>query len=448
MIRREYKALLILVGLIAACSTAASAADTITGVVRNQTRAQFAAGDEVVLLRMNRPDLNQVGLNRAHLNQGTQEEARTSSDSQGSFTLRVRYPDAPHLVRVVHQGVNYDQQASAGDPMSIDVFDAADKVQGVTGSIEIIRIGSNGNILHVSDMIEVKNDSNPSLTQSGDRTFEVYVPAHAKIDSVLAANSTAGPGKIAALISAAPVPGEPGHYAVNFPLQPGATKFAFNYDLPYDGHATFRPKSIYPLQQLAVMIPPTMKFTSRSPAFQVLRTGNNRYQVEAANRVKAGEGPAFEISGVGTIPALRAQAQSPPNPPVAAQPIPALSAAAGSRGRAQSANDLDTVAASGIRARSSQLQWWVLGASAVTLGACGFLLWRRQRLSDNERTKAVQKTAHRRQTAASLAEALKKELFQLEIERSLGTISGTEYASAKQALEETVKRALARAGAG
>jgi len=51
-------------------------------------------------------------------------------------------------------------------------------------------------------------------------------------------------------------------------------------------------------------------------------------------------------------------------------------------------------------------------------------------------------------TAASLAEALKEELFQLEIERSLGTISRTEYASAKQALEETVKRALARAGAG
>ena len=347
-----------------------------------------------------------------------QEEARTKTDSQGSFTLPVRYPDVPHLVRVVHERINYNRQASVGDGISVDVFDAAARVQGITGTIEIVRIGSIGNSLHVSDMIEVKNDSSPPVIQSGERTFEVYLPAQAKIDSVIAAYSATSSGKAAVLISAAPVHGEPGHYAVNFPLQPGATKFAFNYDMPYDGHAAFRPRSMYPLQQLAVMIPPTMRFNSSSPGFLALHTGNERYQVEAANMVEAGAGPQFEISGVGALPALQAQTQSPPKSPVAAQPIAALP----------------------FRARARSKQWWVLSTSAVILGACGFLLWRRHRGS-NERTTAVQKAGHCMETTPPVVEVFRAELRQLDIDWSLGAITRKEYAAAKQALEETVARA-------
>jgi hypothetical protein len=39
------------IGIIAVCSMPALSADSITGVVRNQTRGQFAAGAEVILLR-------------------------------------------------------------------------------------------------------------------------------------------------------------------------------------------------------------------------------------------------------------------------------------------------------------------------------------------------------------------------------------------------------------
>ena len=424
-------------GLIGCC-LAALAADTITGVVRNQTRGQITAGDEVILLRLDMSRLDQAGLDQAHPNHGMQEEARATTDSHGSFTLAVRFPDKVHLLRVVHQGVNYDQQVSAGDVVAIDVFDAAAKVQGVTGTIEIIRTGTNGNLLHVSDMVEIRNDSSPPLTQAGERTFEVYLPAHAKIASVLAA----GPGNIGMMISAASVPGEPGHYTVNFPLRPGATKFAFNYDLPYAGRATFFTRHVYPLQQLAVMMPPTMKFTSRSSDFQVLPTGNGSYRVEAANRVKAGEGPEFEISGVGALPALRVQ--SARKAPVAAVPSLPLSALSGSGARVQGPSAVRVVPASGA---SSRLQWWALGAGGVfASGAFGFLLWRRERLAGNAMTTAVRKADQSGQSSASLAEALQEELSQLEMDRLRGTVSGDEYASVKQALEGTVERALARAG--
>ncbi len=356
---------------MAGYSAVTLAADSIKGIVRNQTHGRSAAGIDVILLR-----LDQASPDQTSLNQSVQEEARTKTDSQGAFKLDVQYPDKLHRVRAVHQGVNYDQPAAEGDFVSINVFDAVPKVQGLTGSIEIIRIQTAGDHLHVSDMIEIKNDSSPPLTQASERTFEVYLPAQAKIDSALAA----GPGRIAALITAAPLTGDPGRYTVNYPLQPGATQFAFNYDLPYEGHARFRPKSIYPLQQLAVMIPPAIRFSSRSSTFQVLRTGNDRYQVEAANAVKAGEGPGFEISGVGEFPAPRAEVQSPPKPPP--QRIPAFRSPTSSR--AQGTNRLDAGATSGIFVGSSRAQWWVFAACTVlALGGCAFVVSRSRHRSDN-----------------------------------------------------------------
>jgi hypothetical protein len=428
---RSQRRIILCLALIAGCSVGTLAADTVTGVARNRTLGQFAIGDEVILLR---------------LDQGMQEEARTKTDSQGSFTLKVQLTDKPHLLRVLHQGVNYDQQVSAGDVVSVDVFDSAAKVQGLAGSIEIIRTGTKGDLLHVSDMIEIRNDSSPPLTQAGERTFEVYLPTHAKIDSVLAASS----GKMGVMISATPVPGEPGRFTVNFPLRPGATKFAFNYDLPYDGRATFRTRRLYPLQQLAVMIPPTMKFSSRAPAFQVLPTGNSNYQVQAANRVNAGEGPEFEISGAGALPALQAQAQPPPKA-AATGATPAPSAPSSSPAPTRR---VDNSRGSGLSAPASRRKWWVLGVGGfLVLGAGGFWLWRGKRLFVHRqfanRLFANPGTVAERTElgSASSSEVLKEELFRLEIDRLHGTISGEEYDSARQALEGTIKRALARAGA-
>ena len=275
--------------LVICFATPGLASNTVTGMVRNQTRGQPAVGEEVILLR---------------LDGGILEEARTKTDAQGAFAMDLQHPDRPYLVRVVHQNVNYDQEASAGDALSLSVFDASSHVSGVTGTIEILRAGTRGKMLHVSDMYEIRNASSPPVTQASERTLEVYLPAQAKLDSVLAA----GPGKIGVTISATPLPHDPGHYSVNFPLQPGATKFAFNYDLPYDGHAAFQTRHVYPVQQLAVLIPPTMRFSSRSPGFQVLATGNSQYQVHAVGQLKAGKGPEFELTGTGALPSISAQA--------------------------------------------------------------------------------------------------------------------------------------------
>jgi hypothetical protein len=346
------RTMLSVLALLACDSSVALGANIITGTVRNQSRSQPAAGDDVILLL---------------LDTGMQEEARAKTDALGAFGIPTRYPEKPHLVRVVHQGVTYDQQASIDEVLSISVFDTAPQVRGVTGSIEILRAGTNGKLLHVSDLYEIKNESVPPLTQAGESTFEVYLPADARIDSVLAA----GPSKTGVMISAAPVPGEPGHYAVSFPLRPGATKFAFNYDLPYHGHAVFRTKLAYPLQQFAVMIPPTMKFYSRSPAFEVLATGNSRYQVRAANQLNAGDGPGFEVSGTGAVPPLGGQAKTHAqfDSPTVLDPIVSAPARA----------DLPSLARIDSRLKQTQplSQSLVLvGVTSVLLATCVVLVWR------------------------------------------------------------------------
>ncbi len=358
------------------CSTAALSANSISGSVRNQSRGEPAAGDDVILVR---------------LDGRLQEEARAKTDAHGVFTLNAQSPDEPYMVRVFHQGVSYDQQASVGQALSIHVFDAAPEVPGITGTIEILRTGTNGNLLHVSDMIEIKNASSPPLTQAGERTFDMYLPANAKIDSVLAA----GPGKIAAIIFATPVPGEPGHYTVDFPLRPGATKFAFNYDLPYRGHASFQTKHAYPLQQLAVMIPTAMKFSSRSPAFEILATGNTRYHVHAVNQVEAGAGPKFEVSGTEALPPVGDQASShqlslspaPPNPTLSPQVRATLPSLASIDSR--------------VKQTQSPSQLLVLVAmTSVLLAACALLIWRGRKARSLSAAKTLAPRTRQRQRSA------------------------------------------------
>jgi hypothetical protein len=300
-------------------------------------------------------------------------------------------------------------------------------------------------------MVEIKNESNPPVTLASNRTYEVYLPAQAKIDSVMAA----GPENLGAMISAMPASGEAGRYTVNFPLRPGATKFAFNYDLPYDGRAVFRTRNMVPLQQLAVMIPPTMTFASRSPAFQILPLGNDRYHVEAAEQVKAGDGPGFEISGVGELPqmqAQQAQPQTPQRPLVGALAAPAPSATpsvassiapsdrSGSESKPPGAAPVSNPAA-----QPSRVQLWSLSATAaLLLGACGSLAWRRHRRLSRTLAASEYLIGRGARKSVSLVEALKEGLFQLEADRLRGVISGEMYASTKRALNETIKWAIAR----
>jgi hypothetical protein len=256
--------------------------ETITGTVRNGTMGASEKGDEVILLRM--PQM--------------QEEARTITNSRGQFALNVAASGFPHVIRVVHQGIPYDQRASAGASLNIAVYDSAPTVPGVSGVAEIIRMDTRGKVLHVSEMYEIRNESRPARTQVSERTLEIDLPPGAAIQSTRAA----GPSLLVESVFAVPVQGESGHYALRFPLRPGETRFFVNYDLPYRGRLVFQPRLNYAVQQLAIMFPETMTFESPAGYHPILsETG---FQVQALNGVGAGDAPSFELSGEGVLPPL------------------------------------------------------------------------------------------------------------------------------------------------
>jgi hypothetical protein len=395
----------------------ARAASEIKGRVIDQTRAAPAPGDEVILLR---------------LDKGMEEEERAKTDAQGSFGFTVRQPEKEYLVRVVHEGVNYDQRAAVGAVLTMEVFDAAEKVRGIRGTIEILRVGTTGpkgDVLHVSDMFEIENDSNPPLTEAAGRTFGAYLPAKATITSVMAA----GPGKIGVMIPAQSVKDEPGHFTVNFPLRPGANKFAFNYDVPYGHHVAFQTRREYGVQQFAVMLPKGMKFASRSAAFAVLAAGNPKYQVEATKDLRAGEGPEFELSGSGELPPLQLQAQKAqatelaPLRPITPEAVVALPRAGPALTKQPAVNSHE---------------FSVVAATVVALlAAITFTLWSVQAAGKRSKTAAIADCRDVKQRSA-LLEMLSQELARLDSDRLSGIISAEDYASTKQALEKTWQRAL------
>jgi hypothetical protein len=397
---------------------AASAA--ISGKVLNMTSARPAAGDDVILLR---------------LGNGMEEESRTKTDLQGAFTLNENSPDAQYVVRVIHQGVNYDRSVTVTTPLAIQVFDSVRRIQGLSGNMGIAQMESDGKILKVTEMYAINNTSTPPVTQFSPRNFEIFLPEKAVLDSVEAKREQG----VWIKTPAAPVKGQSGHYAIGFPLRPGDTLIKFIYHLPYAKATRFHLKLSYPIKKFAVVHPPSMTFRASHPGTFTSPGQANGLQLEAAVKEPLLDVPPFEISGVGVAPPP-ASAAVPIQPPVAS-PAPADASLRDPAVQQAAGSDATTPAGP---TRDSGI---VLLATAglLTLGALVFLRRRRTPLvatagaSTPARARPAQSAVA---GARPLLDALKEELFQLELDRANGTISADDFAVARKALDQTLKRAM------
>ena len=387
-------------------------ASTITGTVRNGTTNKPAAGDEVVLLKL-------VG--------GMEEESRTRTDAAGRFTLQVQDSSATRLVRVNHQKVNYHAPAPPGTDSvgEIEVFDSAPKVQGIQGRADVMRIQTDGSTLRVTEMFALRNMSEPRRTLMSDKTFEIYLPKGAQMDS----SAATGPNGMA--VVSAPVPqSDPGHYAFIFPLRPGETQFRIDYHMPYSGTATFTPRVSVPMEMLGIELPKSIEFSAAQPGTYSKEIEQNGASVQLAKNVRPGPGPAFSISGSGVIPQEAVRAQDGDS--------------GGDGGGAQAANRPGGGMATpeGTPDPIDKYRWPVLIGFVALLAAGAFWMTRQQPASATGGAASAAPSAN---PSSRLLEALKDELFQLETERLQQKISAEEYAKAKAALDTTLARAMQRA---
>ena len=413
--------------LVIVATGLSASAETLTGTVTNGTTNKPAAGDDVILLS---------------LGQGMEEAGRTKSDAQGKFSLDLGGPAGPHLVRVVHQGVTYHRMAPPGtNSVEVQVFDVAKKIEGIKVAADLMYVQARNDELGITRIFSVDNSSQPPRTQMNDENFEFYLPEGAQIDGSEAQTAGGQP------VNSAPVPqAEKNRYAFVFPLRPGETQFQVTFRIPYSGSAQVDPKSLYPLQHFVVIVPKSMQFTpAQKGIFEEKQPPNQpQAKAEVAVNTTAGQKLGFGITGSGMLADEKAGAAGSPE-----------------GGGAEGTANRDTRPGGGLGPPIDapdpleQYRWYILGGFAVALAGGAVYIAKRPRTApayaggEPEEPVAAPVAPAAKPAATPrpnmLLEALKEELFQLEMEHKQGHLSQPEYEKAKAALDQTLERALRRA---
>jgi hypothetical protein len=410
-------------------------AETLTGTVTNGTTGKPASGDEVILIK---------------LGNGMEIGARTKADSAGKFSFTLSEA-GPHLIRAVHQDVTYHQMAPPGtNTVEVRVYDVARKIGDLSMTADVLRFEAQGDELHGKRLFAVNNSSVPARTQMNDHNFEFYLPAGAKIESAQAKAPNGQP------IAAEATPqAEKNRYAIAFPLRPGETQFQVEYTMPYTGSLKFDPKPLYPAQHVVVVIPKTMQFSAANASlFQPMQDpGQSDTVVQVAQQTSAGQSLAMTVSGTGII---------------AESPAEAASGQAQDQSQAQGqAHGRDNRPGGGLGApidapdALQRYRWPILIGFTVVLGAGAWIVMKRQPAgplsspvvhtdpsvpSPMASGSVVHAAGAVPAPRSMLLEALKEEIFQLELERKQGKVTPDEYEKAKAALDQTLDRALKRLG--
>ncbi len=432
-----------LLAAILSLTLAQAAAQTLTGTVTNGTTNKPAAGDEVILI---------------NLANGMDVAANTKADSNGKYSFKLTGEAGPHLIRAVHQGVTYHQMAPPGvNTADVNVYDVATKVADLSVTADVLRFQADSGTLQGVRLFVVSNTSSPARTQMNDHNFEFYLPAGAKIGQVQARAPNGQP------IAADATPqADKNRYAIAFPLRPGETQFQVEYTLPYSGEIKIDPKPLYAAEHLVVVLPKSMHFKAATgSSFQSMQDPNQAdTMVEVAQQVKPGQSLGFSLQGNGTINESPSQVAS------------------GAAQQQEQQQGRDNRPGGGLGApidapdALQKYRWPILFGFAVLLAIGGWVVTKRQTGTSVAATSAAKggavssdygaalrptAPATTKPTAApaanppvakssALLEALKEEMFQLEVERKQGKITPAEYEKAKAALDQTLDRALKRQG--
>ena len=416
--------------------TTFASAQTLTGTVKNSTTGTPGAGDEVVLLS---------------LGQGMEESGRTKADAKGHFSFKLDNSQSPHLVRVIHQEVTYHRMAPPGTTsVEVEVYDASKKVEGIEVVADIMRFQAGQGQLQIERTFAVQNNSKPPRTQMNEHNLEFYVPDGAQIGEGQAMTAGGQP------VKSAPVPegdNAKNRYAFLFPLRPGETRFNVVYTVAYTGSVNIDPKSVYPLEHFVAIAPKSMTFQpAPGAAYQSTPfPGQPDANVEVASATKLGQPMAFKLTGEGTL-------QTPGEEGSQGASAQNESRPGGGLGPPIDAPD-----------PLQKYRWWILGGIAAALAIGGIIIASRQQAANraaragaglsamhDDEEFAIAETRVARPRAAEprpqpasgassiLLQALKDELFDLEVEHKQGLISQQEYEKTKAALDQTLQRALKR----
>ena len=328
-------------GAFLACTSLAlaSASETIVGTVWNGTTGKASAGDDVALLTVSK---------------GSLEVSRGRTAESGLFHLQTNVTGT-HVIRVRHDGVIYQQEVKAGVSPRIEVFSSQSTLDGIHGSVTIMKMETSGEQMWVTELHSITNDSNPPRTLVNARNLEVLVPSDATLDSVVVEGPSWRPERVNPKLLTT----GSRDYAVGYPLRPGTTQFAIKYHLPYHNSAAFHPHLQYPTKLWTVMFPKEIHFKAQQERRFRSFVSQDGMQVEALNEAKAGDLPSFVISGAGSDGGQTAKS---------ALQLPILSQSARFPSPTRADTATPPIERRLIASRSKGLVWAGLGIAVMMLG--------------------------------------------------------------------------------
>ena len=401
-------------------------AGTVHGTVKNGTTGKPSAGVEVILIQ---------------LQGGMQPVSNSKTDAQGQFTFDNPSLGAqPMLIRAVYRGVNFHQPVPPGkSEVEVEVFEPTPDAKTVTIPTHIVILQPNGSNLIVGEEYSVRNDSNPKKAYfRADGNFEFAVPDTAQLQQAAAWGPSGMP------VVQSTIDKTKNHYAIAYAFRPGESGVRYSYELPYAGNAaTLKFPTMYPGAKLLVLAAPTMQISGEG-----LEPGGQEQGMNIYGREGLPANSVFSVSVSGTAP-------------------PRQDADGGSQSQEQQGGVVaGPVTVQQIPGRLDVLKWPLI-AGFLGLFALGAILLVRKpvvAVAGGAPYEAAKRPAQSKESGVpnpevtapsspSLADvdaavgvsldALKDQIFRLELRRQAGTISEEEYAQ-ERARTERVLRDLVR----
>jgi len=188
----------------------------VDGTVVNQTTGRPQA--DVILMLM------QPG------ESGMQQLGTAKTDAQGNFHFD-KSPEGPKLLQAIYSGVLYTKMIPPGQPstgVQVPVYNATKNTKLDHPSQRLLVLQPTGTELDVTETLIFDNQSNTTFNNPQTGSAEVWIPGPAQ-DNVSVRITPPGGMPIDRTASATRTP----HiYKIDYPVNPGETRFDVNYVLP------------------------------------------------------------------------------------------------------------------------------------------------------------------------------------------------------------------------
>ncbi len=420
-----------------------SFAGTVTGTVTNGTTKKPAAGVEMILIQ---------------LQGGMQPVANTKTDADGHY--RFDHPSlgaGPMLIRGVYRGVNYHEPATP-DKTTVDmtVYEPTDKPGAFTVTVHAIIVQPTGSDLTVTEEYTITNNTQPPMAYyRADGSFVFSLPSGAELGNISAGGSSGMP------VVQSPIDKSQNEKAIAYPFRPGDSQVSLSYKLPYPGNqATLKFASRYAVDHLGVFAPPSVQISGTGfvPAGQA-----QGFSAYTRDTVAANTPVSVSVSGTAPPPSQDNAAAGPPSGDETQNPSV--------NSRIETENQAPAASLTTLPARIDSLKWILVGGF-VALFFLGLVFLMRQpqtaavagtsagslpvatpapraetpgtsALSAPPSSKAADAAATLDREVRGSLDELKDMLFKIELRREAGTINESDYAAARdrvqQALRELVK---------